>query len=161
MKIASRALAGLCLAAVVAAGPVAALATQEQPQTAPQAQGHAPSGQQERRFWWKDAAVQKELGLSKGQAGKIDAIWAASAPSIRAAHKEMDGLEAEFNRLIKENTADERVIALQIDRVEALRSQINKARWLMLYRMHRVLTPEQYQALTRLRERERKERGRR
>jgi Spy/CpxP family protein refolding chaperone len=160
MQIATRALAGLFLVAIVAAGPAQARG-QEQPQT----QGQSPAGQsqgnQDRRIWWKDAEVQKELGLSAHQITKIDRIWTASAPGIRTAHKEMDVLEAELSRLIRENTADEKLVALQIDRVEARRSEINKARSLMLYRMHRVLTPEQYQSLTKLQERRRKDRGRR
>lgn len=159
MKIAGRALAGLCLAAVVASAAEAAGRRQEPPApTQPQAQGQ---GGQDRRFWWRDAALQKELGLSARQVGKIDRIWDTNMQSIRVLWKEMEAVEAEFNRLIKENTAEERVIALQIDRVEALRSQINKSRHLMIYRIHQVLTPDQYRKLTEHLERRRKDRGRR
>lgn len=165
MKIAGRALAGLCLAAVVASAAEAAGRLQEppkpiqpQPQTQTQTQGQ---GSQDRRFWWRDAALQKELALSARQVGKIDKIWDTNMQSIRVLWKEMEAVEAEFNRLIKENTAEERVIALQIDRVEALRSQINKSRHLMIYRIHQVLTPDQYRKLTEHLERRRKDRGRR
>lgn len=158
MKIATRALAGLCLAVIVGAGSVAARAQESQAPARPSPQ----QGQDgDRRFWWKDAETVKELGLSKRQSDKIERIWQANAPSIRTLHGELDGLEAEFNRLMKENTAEERVIALQIDRVEAVRSQINKSRTLMLYRMHQSLTPAQYQKLTALLEKRRKDRGRR
>lgn len=164
MKIATRALAGLCLAAVVAAGPAAA--DQGQPQPQPPTQGNSDDrregrGDQDRRYWWRDDALQKELGLSARQVGKIDKIWETNMQPIRVLWKEMRTVETEFNRLIKENTAEERVIALQIDRVEALRSQINKARHLMIYRMHQVLTPDQYRKLTEHLERRRKDRGRR
>ena len=164
MKIATRALAGLCLAAVVAAAPVAA--SQEQPKTQPPSQGDSADrrdgrGDQDRRYWWRDDSLQKELGLSKRQVGKIEEIWDTNMQPIRVLWKEMRTVEDEFNRLIKENTAEERVIALQIDRVEALRSQINKARHLMIYRMHQVLTPDQYRKLTEHLERRRKDRGRR
>lgn len=159
MQIATRALAGLCLVAIVAAGPALARGQEH-----PRAQGQSPAGQssgnQDRRIWWKDAEVQKALGLSAEQVSKIDKIWKASAPAVLTARKEMDLLEAELSRLIRENTADEKLVALQIDRVEARRSEINKARALMLYRMHRVLTPEQYQSLTKLQERRRKEKDR-
>jgi Spy/CpxP family protein refolding chaperone len=161
MQMATRAVAGLCLAVIVAAGPATARGEQQTRRQRADGQAAGSPGAQERRFWWKDAQVQKELGLSKYQVAKIERIWEESIPAIRAAHKEMDGLEAELNRLIRENTADEKVVALQIDRVEARRSEINKARSLMLYRMHRVLTPEQYQGLTKHLERRLKERGRR
>jgi Spy/CpxP family protein refolding chaperone len=158
MQLATRAFAWLCLAAIVAAGP-GPVRGQEHPQE--QTKPAAPQGQgsQDRWFWWKDAAVQKELGLSGRQVGKIDKVFTGAVPAIRTWHKEMEGLEEELSRLIRENTADEKLVALQIDRVEARRSEINKARTLMLYRMHRVLTPEQYQGLTKLLERRRKDRG--
>lgn len=159
MQIATRALAGLCLVAIVGAGPALARG-QEQPK----AQNQRPTGQsqgsEDRRFWWKDADVQKELGLSTHQISKIDRIWTTSIAATRPARKEMEELEAELNRLIRENTPDEKLLALQIDRVEVRRSEINKARTLMLYRMQRVLTPDQYQSLTKLQERRRKEKDR-
>ena len=163
MKIATRALAGFFAAAVT----LAPGAARELPR--PQSDGPAEHAQpaakpaagegQDRRFkWWKDAEIRKELGLSTRQSDKVDQIWESTVPSIRAAHDEMEGLQAELSRLIRENTADEKVVALQIDRVEALRSQINKARSLMLYRMHRVLSKTQHDTLTALMDKWRKER---
>lgn len=158
MQLATRAFAGLCLAAIVStgSGPVRG---QEQPPNQPKTAAQQGQGNQDRWVWWKDEAVQKELGLSTRQVGKIDKIFTTAFPTLRTWHKEMEGLEEELSRLIRENTADEKLVALQIDRVEARRSEINKSRTLMLYRMHRVLTPEQYQNLTKLLERRRKDRG--
>ena len=163
MKIATRALAGLCLAAVVAGGPVAgAQESQAQGQTPSQQPQQRPTGgDQDRRFWWRHPETAREIGLTARQSEKIERIWQARLPGIRELEKQLDVVRAEFDRLIKENKAEEQVIALQIDRVEALRSQINKSRHLMLYRMHQALTPEQYQKLTDLLERRRKEHGRR
>ena len=158
MQMATRALAGLCLVAIVAAGPASTRAQEQQPQ------GQSKSGQrgdQPRTFWWKDAAVQKELGMTAQQAEKIESIWHASFPSLKEMHTELTTLENELSRLIRENVADDKLVALQIDRVEARRSVINKARTLTLYRMHRVLTPEQYQALTKIEERRKARSGRR
>ena len=161
MKIATRALAGL-FAAAVTLSPGAA---RELPRTQADAEHAGPNqpaskpSTQDRRFkWWQDAGVKAELGLSTRQSEKVDRIWESTVPSIRAAHDEMEGLQSELSRLIRENTADEKVVALQIDRVEALRSQINKARSLMLYRMHRVLTKTQHETLTALMDKWRKER---
>ena len=159
MKIAPRALAGLCLAVVVAGGPMAG--AQETPQAQQQGQRGQQAGSQDRRFWWRHPETIKEIGLTARQTEKIEHIWQARLPGIRELEKQLDVVRAEFDRLIKENKAEEQVIALQIDRVEALRSQINKSRHLMIYRMHQVLTPEQYQKLTQINERRRKESGRR
>ena len=163
MKIATRALAGLFAAVVTVTAESAPVLPQGGP-AEPSAAAAAPGNdekneKQERRTkWWKDDAIKKELGLSIAQADKIDRIWESTVPSLRAAYNEMEGLEAELSRLIRENTADEKVVALQIDRVEALRSQINKARSLMLYRMHRVLNTPQHKAVTRIMDERRKAR---
>ena len=155
MQRATRALAGLCLAAIIAAGP-APIGAEAHNEPQSQSKGTAPRADQPRSFWWKDAAVQKELSMTPQQAEKIESIWRSSFPNLREMHKEMDALEKELSRLIRENTADEKLVALQVDRVEARRSVINKARTLTLYRMHRVLTPEQYEGLTRIQERRKK-----
>ena len=159
MQFATRALAGLCLAAVVAAGPGP---VQGQEHDKGQAgAGQSPGNQTRRTLWWRDAAVQKELDLSTRQVAKIEKIWTTNAPPIRELHKQLDRFEAETNRLIRENTADEKLLAEQLDGMESVRSQINKARTLMVYRMHQTLTPEQYRKLSDINERRRKERGRR
>ena len=162
MKIATRALAGIFAAAVtVAAGSAHGLPAphsqfEATDQADPKTEAKPP---QDRRFkWWKDAEVQKELGLSTTQSAKINTIWDTTVPSLRAAHDELETLEAELSRLIRENSADEKIVAMQIDHVEAHRSQVNKTRSLMLYRMHRVLTANQYQTLTKLMDKWRKER---
>lgn len=159
MKIATRALAGLCLAAVVAGGPVAG-AQESKPPAQPK-QGQQGGNQERRAPWWRDAAVQKELDLSARQIEKLDKIATTAWPSLREAHKQLEALEGETNRLIRENTADERVLAERLDRLEAVRSRINKERTLMVYRMHQALTPEQYRKLTDINQRRRKESGRR
>ena len=160
MKIATRALAGLFAAAVTLSPGAARELPRPQADGAeqPAAQPAARDGQDRRFKWWKDAEIRKELGLSTRQSEKVDQIWESTVPSIRAAHDEMEGLQSELSRMIRENTADEKVVALQIDRVEALRSQINKARSLMLYRMHRVLSKTQHDTLTALMDKWRKER---
>ena len=45
--------------------------------------------------------------------------------------------------MIAASDMSEAEIIRQIDLVEASRSEMGKARTLMLYRMHRILTPEQ------------------
>ena len=165
MKIATRALAGVFAAAVtVATGSAHGRPTpfpqfESTEQSGPATDSKPAKTPQDRRFkWWKDAQVQKELGMSTAQSDKINTIWETSVPALRAAHDELETLEAELSRLIRENTADEKIVALQIDHVEAHRSQVNKARSLMLYRMHRVLTANQYQTLTTLMDKWRKDR---
>jgi Spy/CpxP family protein refolding chaperone len=157
MMFARCAAAVLCLSLATSSAPAAATSAQEQAaQTQPK-----PQGQERKAPWWRDSAVHKELDLSARQIAKLEKIATATWPSLREMHKELEKLEEETSRLIRENTADEKVLASRLDRLEAVRSRINKERTLMLYRMHQALTPEQYRKLTDINARRSKERGRR
>ena len=65
----------------------------------------------------------------------------------------MDRAEDELSRTIKEHKADIAVVSGLLDRVESARSQHNKMRTLMLYRMHLLLSAEQRTKLEALRAR--------
>jgi Spy/CpxP family protein refolding chaperone len=52
------------------------------------------------------------------------------------------------------DAVDEPTIVAQLDRVESVRAELNKARVLMLYRMNRVLSPDQRTRLKALWERQ-------
>ena len=65
----------------------------------------------------------------------------------------MDRAEEEMSRIIKEHKADLAVVSGQLDRLESARSQHNKTRTLMLYRMHLLLSAEQRTKLAALRAR--------
>lgn len=161
MKIATRTLAGLCVAAIVATAPAAIAQGTHGQGSRSQGQGQREGSQERRTPWWRDPAVQKELDLSQRQVDKIEKIWNANLPARRERYKQLQALEAETDRLIRENTVDERAFAAQLDRLEALRSEYNKSRMLMIYRMHQALTPEQYRKLSDIADRRRKDGGRR
>ncbi len=118
------------------------------------------SQEQQRRKWWQDEQFKTELGLTAQQSESVEAIFQSALPKLRSAKQQLDGLEAELSRLIKERTADESVVVAQIDKVEAARAELSKNRTLMLYRIHRVLTPEQNTKLQAMHDRWEKQRGR-
>jgi Spy/CpxP family protein refolding chaperone len=119
-----RLLAIMCVTALL--GPVGALAT-ETPPSPP---------------WWKSETIRKELGLTADQSARIDTIWQATLPELRQDWEELDRLESKMSRLIETDAPEAQIVRLS-DKVEALRSTLNKTRTLMLYRMRQVLTPEQ------------------
>jgi Spy/CpxP family protein refolding chaperone len=61
---------------------------------------------------------------------------------LRKGRDDLDHHEAELSRLI-ETGADEALVTRQLDKVEAIRSRVNKTRQLMLLHHRQVLTPEQ------------------
>jgi Spy/CpxP family protein refolding chaperone len=99
--------------------------------------------------WWRDAQFQKELNLSADQSARIDSVFQATMPSLRQKKEELDQQEAELSRLIAAN-ADEQVVTRQVDRVEAIRSHMNKSRTLLLLHIRQVLTPDQRAKLNKL-----------
>jgi Spy/CpxP family protein refolding chaperone len=96
-----------------------------------------------RHKWWQDERFRAELALTPQQAEEVEQIFQSSVPRLRQLKDQLDDLEKNLSKMIRERAADDSTIAAAVDRVEATRSELNKARTLMLYRMHRVLTAEQ------------------
>lgn len=99
--------------------------------------------------WWKD--FRKPLGLTEDQSSRIEEVFRTALPHLRQKRAELEVQETELSRLIKADT-DEAAIAKQSDRVEAVRTVLNKNRTLMLVRMRAILSPEQRSELNALRE---------
>jgi Spy/CpxP family protein refolding chaperone len=92
--------------------------------------------------WWKSDQLKKEIGLTDDQCDRIDAVVQSTLPTLRQGKSDLDKQEAELSRLIETN-ADEASVAKQIDRVETVRSFLNKTRTLMLLHERQIMTPEQ------------------
>jgi Spy/CpxP family protein refolding chaperone len=114
---------------------------------------------EERRKWWQSQRVQEEIGLSPSQVQALERIFQETLPGMREERANLDLRERTLSKLLREATADETEIMLAIDRVETIRARASKVRLLMLYRMYRVLTPNQRQSLKVMQERSRSQRG--
>lgn len=97
----------------------------------------------ERYKWWLSAEVKAQIALTEPQSQELDAIFQTVAPSLRTNWEELERAEREVSRLMNEGTADEARVVAAIDRAEGARAALNRSRTLMLFRMYRVLTPEQ------------------
>jgi Spy/CpxP family protein refolding chaperone len=102
--------------------------------------------------WWRSEIYQRELALTADQVTRIEHIFQESWPALQDSKHELDRLERELSKVIGDGTADESQVVALIDRVEASRSGLGRARSLMLYRIHRVLTPVQRERLKALHE---------
>ena len=114
--------------------------------------------------WWKDAQFQRELALSADQSARIDAIFQAAISQLRAKKEELDRQEDVLSQQIVAG-ADEMLVTRQVDKVEAIRSHMNKMRTMMLLKERQVLSPDQRVKLNKLheqweRDHKRPERGR-
>lgn len=99
--------------------------------------------------WWRDAQFQKDLSLTAEQSGKIDAVFRQTIPMLRQKKADLDAQEEELSQMIAANL-DEATVTRQVDKVEAIRSNMNKMRTLMLLRMRQVLSPDQRVKLNKL-----------
>jgi periplasmic protein CpxP/Spy len=105
-------------------------------------------------FWWK---MEPSLSLTPEQSSRIDGIFQEGMAQLQVQKNDLDRQENKLSGLIA-NMTDEAQVVRQIDRVEAVRSSLNKTRTLMLFRMRLVLTPEQRTRLNALRDRREQER---
>ena len=94
--------------------------------------------------WWKDEEVQRELKLTPTMVRSIQRKYEDRARTMKpvddAYRKERD----ELSRMSRERTVDLATYSIQVSRVDALRSELNKTRLVMLYEFYRMLTPEQH-----------------
>jgi len=119
-------------------------------QTQPQGRQEAPArgaGQTRRGAWWKNPEIMKEIGITPEQSKKIDDLFHKRLPEAMAQEREFKKQDDELNRLLRERTVGADVIAVQVDRVEAQRTSLNKTRTVMIYQMYQVLSAEQYAKL--------------
>lgn len=108
--------------------------------------------------WWKDAQVQRDLGLTAEQTAKIDAVFQSTISLLRQKKEALDRHEEDLSTLIAAG-ADELLVIRQVDKVESIRASMNKMRTLMLLHERQVLTPEQRVRLNKLHEQRVKDRG--
>jgi Spy/CpxP family protein refolding chaperone len=101
------------------------------------------SKDEHRMPWWKAPDTRAELGISDKQSKDIDDIFQDTVPALRAAKEELDKLDDAVAKLIKEGSADITVVARQVGQAEQARANLTTKRTVMLYRMHRLLTPDQ------------------
>jgi Spy/CpxP family protein refolding chaperone len=108
--------------------------------------------------WWQSDRHRRELGLTPEQSRRLEEIFQTALPALKAHKQALDQAEGRFEQLV-ENGADRDVME-QVNTVEGARAELNKARTMMLLRMRRVLTTDQWAKLTALHQADERERER-
>lgn len=101
-----------------------------------------PSGREGPKKWWIDSELRAEFGITDQQSAAIEQIWQKSLAHRAETRDRLRKLEAVLEKMTLE-AADEAAVIAQLDRVENARSDANKARVMLLYRMNKLLTQEQ------------------
>jgi Spy/CpxP family protein refolding chaperone len=110
--------------------------------------------------WWKDDRFVRELALTPDQSSRIEAVFQAAEPALRAQQRALSKLEDELSKLVQEARVDESELDHFVAKVESARADLAKTRTMMIYRIRRILTLEQHVKLQALfDEREKARRG--
>jgi Spy/CpxP family protein refolding chaperone len=102
----------------------------------------------QRGKWWQDDRFRRELGLTADQSTRLEEIFQKHQPQLRQRMQALDQAQKEFDRLVE--TGDDDSVLEYVSVVEAARAELNKTRTVMLLRMRRSLTADQWAKFTAL-----------
>jgi Spy/CpxP family protein refolding chaperone len=107
--------------------------------------------------WWQSEEFKTELGLTPEQTRRLEEIFQGALPGLKVQKTALDSAEARFERLIERG--DDAAVMEQVNTVEAARAELNKTRTIMLLRMRKVLTKDQWAKFTALQQAAERERA--
>lgn len=110
--------------------------------------------------WWQMERFQKGLTLTQEQIDRIEGIFQAALPSLRAQKSALDKLEHRLSKVIVDSTSDEASVIQAVEQVEAARAEMSRTRTLQLFRIRRVLSDEQNTKMKEMHDHDRRERDR-
>ena len=105
-----------------------------------------------------DDRFQRELAITPDQTSRIDAIFQAAQPALRAQQRALSKLEDELSKMVLEANVQDSEVEHFVGKVEAARADLGKSRTMMIFRMRRILTTEQHVKLQKLFEQNEKDR---
>jgi Spy/CpxP family protein refolding chaperone len=100
----------------------------------------------QRGKWWQDERFRSELSLTTEQSTRLEEVFQKTLPTLRQRMRTLDRAEDEFDRLVE--NGDDASVLEHIEIVEAARAELNKTRTIMLLRMRRSLTADQWATFT-------------
>jgi Spy/CpxP family protein refolding chaperone len=101
-------------------------------------------GQKDRKHkWWSSDEGRAEFGLTEAQSRDLEAVFQQVLPEMRVHKADVDRYQQQLTKLLSEASAKESVVVKAIEQLEAAQSALSRTRTIMLYRMYRLLSPEQ------------------
>jgi Spy/CpxP family protein refolding chaperone len=102
----------------------------------------------QRGKWWQDERFRDELSLTTEQSTRLEEIFQKTQPTLRQWMRALDQAEDEFDKLVE--SGDDASVLEHVGIVETARAELNKTRTVMLLRMRRSLTADQWAKFTAL-----------
>jgi Spy/CpxP family protein refolding chaperone len=111
--------------------------------------------------FWQIERFQKGLALSADQMTRLEAVYQAAEPTLRAQKAAFDKYEQKLSKVISDPKSDESQVLAATERLEAARTELSKTRTLQLFRIRRILTDAQNAKMKEMHDHDRNERDRR
>jgi Spy/CpxP family protein refolding chaperone len=93
--------------------------------------------------WWRTPELRAEFGISDAQSTELDRIFHSFYASLKSGMADVDRYHKDVSKIMAEGSSSEVDVLHAIDKLEAAKASLARTRMLMLYRMYRVLSPEQ------------------
>jgi hypothetical protein len=92
--------------------------------------------------WWMSDQYKRELSLTNDQSRRLEEVFQAALPSLRAQKKALDDADQQFQQVMQRGNYSS--VMEQVDHLEAARANLNRTRTMMLVNMRKLLTTDQW-----------------
>ena len=93
--------------------------------------------------WWRSPALRAEFAITDAQSTELDRIFHSFYASLKSGMEDVDRYHKDVSKIMAEGSSSEVDVLHAIDKLEAAKASLARTRMLMLYRMYRVLSPDQ------------------
>ena len=102
--------------------------------------------------WWRNEELRGQFAITDAQSTELDRIFHSFYASLKSGTEDVDRYHKDVSKMMSEGSSSEVDVLHAIDKLEAAKASLARTRMLMLYRMYRVLTPEQREKVKRYQE---------
>jgi Spy/CpxP family protein refolding chaperone len=93
--------------------------------------------------WWRSPELRAEFAITDVQSADLDRIFHSFYASLKSGMEDVDRYHKDVSKMMAEGSSSEVDVLHAIDKLEAAKASLARTRMLMLYRMYRVLSPDQ------------------
>jgi len=93
--------------------------------------------------WWRSPELRAEFAITDAQSTELDRIFHTFYASLKSGMEDVDRYHKDVSKIMSEGSSSEVDVLHAIDKLEAAKASLARTRMLMLYRMYRVLSPDQ------------------
>lgn len=93
--------------------------------------------------WWRAPELRAEFAITDAQSTELDRIFHSFYAALKSGMADVDRYHKDVSKIMAEGSSSEVDVLHAIDKLEAAKASLARTRMLMLYRMYRVLSPEQ------------------